>query len=294
MNMAALIGRVPSPLARDLMRLMRMDRPIGTWLLMWPALWAVMAAQQGRPDPFLFILVMSGAFVARSAGCVANDLADRNFDAHVERTKERPIASGRVSVVQALMLLAALTAVAFVMALQTNWLVIKLFFVGVFLGLTYPLTKRFFDIPQLYMGAAFGWGAILAWAAAANAVAPEAWLIFAATVAWATGYDTIYAMMDEADDVKIGVKSSALFFNRFGIQAVGGLYLITVLVLALMGVRLGLGLFYFLGLAVVLGHFAWQLIQTRNHRNDPQALLPIFLSNKWVGLIICLALGAPR
>ena len=281
------IDRLPSPFVREALRLMRVDRPIGTWLLLWPSLWALTAAAgRAMPDWRLLVIFSLGAFVMRSAGCVANDLADRRFDPLVARTRERPLAAGRISVAGALGVLLALLLLALLLALQLNALAIQLSFGGLFLALTYPFTKRFVHIPQFYLGAAFGWGVIIAWAAATGAVAVEAWLLFAATLVWAAGYDTIYGMMDREDDLRIGVKSTAILFGRFDIPAVGILYLATLALLAAVGQRLGLGVAFYAALLLGLGQMAWQLRAIRGYPRE--RLLRTFLSNQWLGLIVWL------
>ncbi len=278
------IDNIPYPLLRESLLLMRVDKPIGTWLVMWPALWAVVAAAPGLPELRMIAVFGLGSFIMRSAGCVINDIADRDFDPHVARTKERPLAAGRISITHAWGLLVLLLVMAFGLALQLNTLALKLCFGGAFLALTYPFTKRFIQLPQFYLGAAFGWGVIIAWAAVGGAVAFEAWLLFAATLTWAAAYDTIYAMMDREDDLKIGVKSTAILFGRFDLIAVAILYLITLGLLAWAGYRLQLHIWFDLALLLALGQMAWQLWEIRDYPQE--RFLAIFLSNKWVGGII--------
>jgi 4-hydroxybenzoate polyprenyltransferase len=263
---------------------MRVDRPIGTWLLMWPALWALVAAKTEFTDWYLLGVFAIGSFIMRSAGCVVNDIADRHFDPHVARTKDRPLAAGRLSLTFALGLLLFLLVVALILALQLNLFALKLCFGGVFLAVTYPFTKRYIDLPQFYMGAAFGWGVIIAWAAVTETVTTEAWLLFAATLTWAAAYDTIYAMMDREDDLKIGIKSTAILFGRFDLVAIGILYLFTLLFLAWAGFRLELRNLFSLSLAMAAVHMGWQIWTIRSYR--PETFLPIFLSNKWIGILI--------
>lgn len=278
------IDHIPSHLLRESLRLMRVDRPIGTWLVMWPSLWALVAAKTGLPDLRLLSVFIVGSFVMRSAGCVVNDIADRNFDPHVARTKDRPLASGRISLVFSSWLLLFLLVLALLLALQLNLFALQLSFGGVFLAVTYPFTKRYIQLPQFYLGAAFGWGVIIAWAAVANTVTFEAWLLFFATLTWAAAYDTIYAMMDREDDLKIGVKSTAILFGRFDLLAIAILYLTTLALLAWAGNRLQLQLYFYLSLIVACLQMSWQLWVIRGYPQE--RLLATFLSNKWVGIII--------
>jgi 4-hydroxybenzoate polyprenyltransferase len=277
------------PITREMALLMRLDRPIGTWLVMGPALWGVVCAQNGAPNWGLLVIFALGAFVMRSAGCVANDLADRDLDPHVERTRDRPLAARRISVQAALGLLVFLLSVALGLAFMLNALAIQMAIGGAFLALTYPFLKRIVPIPQFYLGMAFGWGVIVAWAAAANAIPLDAWLLFGATVAWTAGYDTIYAMMDRPDDIKVGIQSTARLFGRHDIPAVGTLYAIALLFLFVAGYRMGLPPVFYGILMVVEGHMAWQLYRIRNYQAE--ALLGTFLSNKWLGLIILIGFG---
>ncbi|MBF0359174.1 MAG: 4-hydroxybenzoate octaprenyltransferase [Magnetococcales bacterium] len=278
------IDRIPSSLIMESLRLMRVDRPIGTWLLMWPSLWGLIAAQPGVLNWPLLLIFIVGAFIMRSAGCVINDIADRKFDPHVARTKDRPLAAGRISLTSAVILLVLLLFIAFMLAMQLNIFALKLCFGGAFLAVTYPFTKRYIQLPQFYMGAAFGWGVIIAWGAAAQSVTTEAWIIFAATLTWAAGYDTIYAMIDREDDLKIGVKSTAILFGRFDLFAVGLLYILTLALLAWAGFRLNLFVLFNLALLLAGIQMAWQIWNIRDYPKEK--FLETFLSNKWVGLII--------
>src|SRR3989338_5171934 len=206
---------------KDYARLMRLHRPIGIVLLLWPTLWALWIAGQGRPDPRVLAVFVLGVVLMRSAGCVINDYADRNFDPHVERTRDRPIAAGRVSPREALVLFATLCLIAFALVLTLNRLTILLSFAGAFLAATYPFVKRFTHLPQFYLGAAFGWGIVMAFAAVTGAVPALAWVLFAANVFWAAAYDTVYAMVDREDDARIGVKSTAILFGSYDRLMVG-------------------------------------------------------------------------
>ncbi|MBF0425794.1 MAG: 4-hydroxybenzoate octaprenyltransferase [Magnetococcales bacterium] len=263
---------------------MRLDRPIGTWLLLWPSWWALAAAAPGRFDLSLYLIFSLGTLLMRSAGCVANDLADRTFDPHVARTRDRPLAAGTASVTHARLLLLILLFGALALVQLLNPLAIRLAYVGAALALLYPYSKRFFHVPQLVMGIAFGWGVIMGWAAASNSVPWPAWATFAATVAWAAGYDTIYAMLDRDDDRKIGIKSSALFFGRHDRLAVAILYTLALLLLLGVGYHLRLGPGFHLALLAAAMHLAWQVRTLRGY--DRPALFNAFLSNRFTGLII--------
>ncbi|MBF0284395.1 MAG: 4-hydroxybenzoate octaprenyltransferase [Magnetococcales bacterium] len=279
--MERLVGGIPWPLVRESLRLMRVDRPIGTWLVLWPTLWGLAAAQGEPRDPALWLVFILGSFVMRSAGCVANDLADRKFDPLVERTRQRPLAAGRISPRAALVLLTLLLTIALALALTLNPFTLQLAVGGAFLAVSYPFTKRFIDFPQFYMGAAFGWGVVMAWGAVTGGLAVEAWMIFAATLAWAAGYDTVYAMMDREDDLKIGVRSTAIWFGRYDLAAVGMLYLISLLLLAGAGWHLGLGAPFLAALVLAGGQMIWQLrVASRRTR---EACFAAFLSNRWLG-----------
>ncbi|ABK42767.1 4-hydroxybenzoate octaprenyltransferase [Magnetococcus marinus MC-1] len=279
------IERLSWPLLRESLLLMRVHRPIGTYLLMWPALWGVVAAAHpAPPNPVLLALFALGAWVMRSAGCVANDLADRNFDPHVARTKQRPLAAGRISVRAAVVLLVLLLGVALLLALQLNLLTLKLAVAGALLAVTYPLTKRIVAIPQFYMGAAFGWAAVMAWAATAGALAPGAWLLFATTLVWAAGYDTLYGMMDREDDLKIGVKSTAILFGQRDLFWVAILYVLTVLLLLVTGWQLQMQWPYYGTVAGAALHMVWQIQHARSRQAE--VLMEAFLSNQWLGMLI--------
>ncbi|MBF0128334.1 MAG: 4-hydroxybenzoate octaprenyltransferase [Magnetococcales bacterium] len=280
------IAHISQPWLKESLLLMRADRPIGTWLLLWPALWALAASQRGHPDWRLLAIFTLGAFVMRSAGCVANDITDRDIDPLVARTRNRPLAAGRISLKAAKRLLAGLLGVALLLALQLPMVAIQLSAAGALLALTYPFAKRFIPIPQLYLGIAFAWGSLIAWVSATHTLPLEAWLLFLAALTWTTGFDTIYAMMDRGDDRKIGIHSSALFFGQHDLRATASLYMISLVVLALLGDRLGLSWFYDCALLSAAGHACWQILSIR--RREPEALLKAFLSNKWFGLILFL------
>jgi len=272
-------------------RLMRLDKPIGILLLLWPTLWALWLSSGGRPDWVVVLVFVLGTVLMRSAGCVINDYADRDFDKHVERTRERPLTAGRVSTREALLLFAVLCLLSFALVLALGKpLVIWLSIPALFLAASYPFTKRFFAIPQAYLGIAFGFGIPMAYAAHLDAVPAEAWWLLLANIFWAVAYDTEYAMVDRNDDLKIGIKTSAITFGRFDVAAVMLCYLATLAILAGLGWNGRLGWPYFGSLvaaAAIMGvHFAW--IRGR----DRMACFKAFLHNNWVGAVIFLGIVA--
>ena len=269
---------------KDYARLMRLHRPIGTLLLLWPTMWALWIAGQGRPDlPVLAVFVL-GVVLMRSAGCVINDYADRDFDPHVERTRDRPIAAGRVSPREALVLFAALCLIAFALVLTLNRLTILLSFAGVFLAATYPFVKRFTHLPQFYLGAAFGWGIPMAFAAQTGGIPPVGWTLFAANVCWAVAYDTAYAMVDRDDDHKVGVKSTAILFGRHDRAMVFLFHVVTLSLLAYSGTLAGLGLRYYAGLVAAFGFVLYQQHLMRDRTRD--GCFRAFLNNNWFGAAV--------
>ena len=265
-------------------RLMRLDKPIGILLLAWPTLWALWVSGGGRPSPFMVWIFMLGTVLMRSAGCVMNDYADRNFDGHVERTKNRPLATGEVGTREALLLAAGLSLCAFVLILPLHRLVIMLSFAALFLAASYPFTKRFLAIPQAYLGIAFGFGIPMAYAAQLYVVPPVAWLLLAANVFWAVAYDTEYAMVDRDDDLKIGIRTSAITFGRFDVAAVMACYAITLALLALYGHLEGLGRWYNAGLVVAAGIAAYHYTLIRGR--DRKQCFRAFLHNNWLGAAV--------
>jgi 4-hydroxybenzoate polyprenyltransferase len=269
---------------REYARLMRIDRPIGTFLLLWPTLWALWLAGEGRPDPQIFTVFVIGVFVMRAAGCTINDYADRNLDGHVERTKDRPLAMGTVQPWEALVLFASLCLLAFGLVLTLNTLTIMLAFAGVALAAAYPFMKRYTYLPQAWLGIAFGWTAPMAWAAQTGGLPQLAWLVFIAVILWAIAYDTIYAMVDREDDLKAGIKSTAILFGDLDRQMIGMIQAALLFTLYLIGQQACLGAAYWWGLAFAalnLVHQQW-LIRTRERGPCFQA----FLSNNWFGLFV--------
>ena len=270
---------------RALLDLIRFTRPVGTYLVLFPTLWSLFLAGSGRPPLMLIIIFSLGSFIMRSAGCAINDFADREFDGKVERTKGRPLASGRLNVKEALFTFALLISIAFVLALMLNRLAFYLCFVGLFLATSYPFMKRFIHVPQAFMGIAFGWGAIIAWAAVRGRVEFPAVLIFLATALWATAYDTIYALQDIEDDRKIGVRSSAIFFGKHAVAVVSFLYAGTVALLLLLGIMSGLGPVYYIALTAMAAIFAYQAVSV-NASPDRETAFKAFKSNVRIGAIL--------
>lgn len=268
----------------DYARLMRLHRPIGILLLLWPTLWALWIAAQGRPGLHILAVFVLGVVLMRSAGCVINDYADRDFDPHVERTRDRPIAAGRISPREALVLFAALCLIAFALVLTLNRLTILLSFAGAFLAATYPFVKRFTHLPQFYLGAAFGWGIPMAFAAQTGGIPPVGWTLFAANVCWAVAYDTAYAMVDRDDDRKVGVKSTAILFGRHDRAMVFLFHVLTLSLLAYSGALAGLGLRYYAGLVAALGFALYQQHLMCDRTRD--GCFRAFLNNNWFGAAV--------
>lgn len=265
-------------------RLTRLDKPIGILLLLWPTLWALWLASDGQPDGVALLVFIAGTILMRSAGCVMNDLADRNFDGHVQRTSQRPLVRGDASVKEAILLAAGLSLLAFTLVLLLEPLVVMLSFPALFLAASYPLTKRFLAIPQAYLGIAFGFGIPMAFAAAQGAIPIEAWIMLLANVFWAMAYDTEYAMVDREDDLKIGIRSSAIFFGRYDVVAIMLCYTVFLGLMAWVGYRLGQSWPYFAGLvlAAMMAGYHYRLIRQRQRGPCFQA----FLHNNWLGAVV--------
>ena len=266
------------------MQLTRLNRPIGILLLLWPTLWGVWIAGAGQPDWNIVLIFVLGTVLMRSAGCAVNDYADRDFDKHVQRTRARPVTSGRITPREALWVAAVLTLIAFVLILPLNDLTLLLSFPAVFLAASYPYTKRFLAIPQAYLGIAFGFGIPMAFAAQLGNVPPVAWLLLAANVFWAIAYDTEYAMVDRDDDIHLGIHSSALWFGKYDVAAVMACYAITLALLATAGLMIGAGVMYFAGLVLAAGiaSYHYSLIKNREREKCFQA----FLHNNWFGATV--------
>ncbi|MDW5419273.1 4-hydroxybenzoate octaprenyltransferase [Iodobacter sp. CM08] len=265
-------------------RLMRIDKPIGTLLLLWPTLWALWFASNGRPDPLLLLIFCLGTFLMRAAGCVINDYADRNFDGHVERTQARPLVSGEVRPKEALWLAAALALSAFLLVLPLNKLTLLLTIPAVFLAVSYPFTKRFLALPQAYLGIAFGFGIPMAFAAQTNSVPAFAWILLLANILWTIAYDTEYAMVDRADDLKIGIKTSAITFGRFDVTAIMLCFIGFIATMVYLGFSSQRGPIYFTSLIIASGLCLQQYSQIM--AREPADCFKAFLSNNRVGAII--------
>jgi len=273
----------------EYVQLTRLDRPVGIWLLLWPTLWALWIAGRGKPDSKLFIIFVAGTVLMRSAGCAINDYADRSFDPHVERTKDRPLAAGRISTVEALLLFAALSIMALGLALQLNRLTLLLAVAGAALAVTYPFIKRFLSVPQLYLGLTFGWGIPMAFASQLERVPRVAWLLLLANMLWVTVYDTIYAMVDRNDDLRIGVRSTAILFGDSDRHLIATMQAMTLLSLYLVGGMLRMGPWYYAGLiagAIFFAHHLW-LIRAR----ERQACFRAFLNNHYFGMMVFLGIA---
>ena len=269
----------------EYLQLARFNRPIGTWLLLWPALWALWIAGEGAPDQKVLIVFVLGVVVMRAAGCVINDFADRNIDPHVRRTRDRPLAARRVSPVEALSLFGVLMAIALALVTQLDWLTIKLACIGAVLTASYPFVKRVFPMPQLYLGLSFGgWSVPMAFAAETGQTPRVAWVLFIAAVIWAVIYDTIYAMVDREDDLKIGVKSSAILFADMDKLLIFVMQAMMIFALFLAGQSMHFGRWYFGGLAAAALLFLYQQWLIRNR--EPAGCLRAFLNNQYVGMVI--------
>jgi 4-hydroxybenzoate polyprenyltransferase len=265
-------------------RLMRFDKPIGILLLMWPTWWALLLAGLGRPSIRNVLIFTGGVVLMRAAGCVMNDIADRDFDPHVERTRQRPLASGEINLKQAIGLFVVLMSLAFLLVLFTNAMTIKLAFVGALLASSYPFFKRFTHFPQVVLGIAFGWGIPMAFAAENSSVPLVAWWLLAINTVWSVIYDTLYAMVDRDDDLAVGIKSTSILFGRFDILITGLLMLVMVLMLVITGVILELTWPWLVASFVSFVLFARQLFSIRDRDRD--ACFKAFLNNNWVGFVL--------
>jgi len=268
--------------------LMRFHRPIGIFLLLWPTLWALWIAAGGMPDPKILAVFVLGVVLMRAAGCVINDYADRDFDPHVARTRQRPIAAGRVSPGEALTLFGALCLAAFLLVLQLDGLTIALSLVAALLAASYPFMKRYTHLPQAYLGLAFGWAVPMAFAAQTGGVPPVAWWLLLATVLWALAYDTMYAMADREDDLKIGVKSSAILFGRYDRHLIAAIQVLMLGILGWVGRLSGLDGWYGLGLIAAAGLAVYQQWLIRDRR--PDRCIRAFLNNHWLGMVVFLGI----
>jgi 4-hydroxybenzoate polyprenyltransferase len=265
--------------------LVRLDRPIGIYLLLWPTLWALWIAGQGRPDPKVLTVFVLGVILMRSAGCAINDYADRHIDPHVERTKHRPLSRGEITPKEALAVFAFLALAAFALVSLLNSLTILMSLVGVVLAGSYPFMKRFHHLPQVHLGAAFGWAVPMAFTAQTGQLPPPAgWLLFIATVLWATAYDTMYAMADREDDIRIGIKSTAILFGEADRAIIAVMQTLLIIDLVLVGHQAGLGPPYYLGVggATMLALYQQRLIA----RREPAQCFRAFLNNNYLGMAV--------
>ncbi|EDM46525.1 4-hydroxybenzoate octaprenyltransferase [Marinobacter algicola] len=277
----------------DYARLLRVDRPIGSLLLLWPTYWALWLAADGFPSVGNFIVFTLGVFMMRAAGCAINDFADRKVDRHVKRTKDRPLTSGRIEAWEAIALFAGLCVTAFLMViLFTNTLTLYLSFGGAVLAFIYPFMKRYTHLPQLFLGAAFSWAIPMAWAAEAGEVTKLAWLLFTANVLWTVAYDTLYAMVDRDDDIRIGIKSTAILFGDADRAVIAILQSLVVLILILVGQQAELGVFYYLGLVAMACLFVFQQHLARFRERD--GCFKAFLNNNWAGFAVFTGLLVDR
>ena len=274
---------------RNYGKLMRVDKPIGFWLLLWPTLWALWLAGEGAPDQGLFVIFVIGVFIMRSAGCVLNDFVDRKIDPYIERTRTRPLATGAVAPLEALTLFVALGLIAIGLASMLNPQAQLLAVVGAALTIAYPFIKRFVSIPQFILGAAFGWAAPMAFAAQTGGTPELAWLVFGTAAIWAVIYDTFYAMVDREDDLKIGVKSTAILFGEVDLFVIAGLQLLMLLALALIGYRAELGFWYYFSVLIAASMMAWHLWLARDRQ--PAGCFEAFLKNHQVGMVIFIGIA---
>ena len=272
------------------MQLIRLNRPIGILLLLWPTLWGVWIAGSGHPAWHIVLIFVLGTVLMRSAGCAFNDYADRDFDKHVKRTKERPVTSGRIAPGEALRVAASLALVAFVLILPLNNLTLLLSFPAVYLAASYPYTKRFLAIPQAYLGIAFGFGIPMAFAAQQSDVPPVAWLLLVANIFWAIAYDTEYAMVDRDEDIHLDIHSSALLFGKYDVAAVMVCYAVTLALLATAGMMIASGVIYYAGLMLAAGIalYHYKLIKNR----EREKCLKAFLHNNWFGAAVFAGIAA--
>ncbi|MDX5328531.1 MULTISPECIES: 4-hydroxybenzoate octaprenyltransferase [Marinobacter] len=280
----ALPEHVQSRLA-DYAKLLRIDRPIGSLLLLWPTWWALWLAAGGMPSLANIVIFTLGVFFMRAAGCAINDFADRDWDRHVKRTKDRPLTTGRIRAWEAVALFAGLCLVSFLMVvLFTNSLTLYLSFGGALLAFIYPFMKRYTHLPQLFLGAAFSWAIPMAWAAEANELSQLTWLLFTANVLWTVAYDTLYAMVDRDDDVKVGIKSTAILFGEADRVIIGALQAMVIVILIMVGNQAELGTFYYLGVTAMASLFVYHQYLARERSRD--GCFRAFLNNNWAGFAV--------
>lgn len=267
--------------------LMRLHKPIGILLLLWPTLWALWLAGAAKPNAHLIFIFVLGVAVTRSAGCIINDYVDRHLDGFVKRTQQRPLVSGRVSTTEALILFLILGFFALLLASQLNFLSWIYALIGAMLMILYPFMKRFTQLPQVWLGMAFAWGIPMAFAAQTGGVNAAAWFLFAATIIWIVIYDTLYAMTDREDDLKIGIKSTAILFGQYDRAIIGMLQFLFIIALIMLRGLFNLSYFYYLAVAIVVLLFTYQQILIKDRK--PEQCFKAFLNNNWVGMVIFLA-----
>jgi 4-hydroxybenzoate polyprenyltransferase len=272
------------------LRLVRMDKPIGSLLLLWPTLNALWIASDGHPSPMLLVIFILGTLLMRSAGCAINDYADRDFDKHVKRTENRPITSGKIAPWEAVALAAALSLIAFLLILPLNALTKELSVFALFVAGSYPFTKRFFAIPQAYLGIAFGFGIPMAFAAIQDHVPPLAWIMLVANVFWSVAYDTEYAMVDRDDDIKIGIRTSALTFGRYDVLAIMVCYAVTLGIYVWIGMALKFGALYWIGWTAALACAIYHYTLIKNRERMP--CFAAFKHNNWLGGVLFAGIAA--
>lgn len=271
-------------------QLIRFDRPIGTYLLLWPTLWGLWFASKGIPTLKLLLIFILGVFLMRSAGCAINDYADRDFDKHVARTKNRPLTSGKISARETLAIFGIFVFLAFILVLQLNLNTIIFSLVAVVLAATYPFMKRYHHFPQVHLGAAFAWAIPMAFVAITNNFPPlEAWLLFVASLLWTTAYDTQYGMVDIEDDIKAGMKSTAILFGKYDTCIIGILQLMTLILIAIVGSITGRGMPFYLSILLASGFIRYQ--QTLIKNRNPTQCLQAFLNNNYFGMLIFIGLA---
>lgn len=271
-------------IVKPYLRLMRLHRPIGIWLLLWPTLWALLVASQGKPDWKITLIFFLGVIIMRSAGCVINDIADRNFDGLVERTKDRPLVLAQVTLKSACILFVVLCVLALLLVLQLNTKAILLSPIALLLAIIYPFTKRYTYWPQLFLGAAFAWAIPMVFAAVTNTIPAIAWLMYLIGVFWPLAYDTQYAMVDREDDQRIRIKSTALLFGKHDCLIVALIQINIIILLLVLGIVLKLAVYYYVSLAIAIGMFVYQYFLTKTR--SPSNCFKAFLNNQWIGMII--------
>lgn len=272
--------------------LIRLHRPIGSLLLLWPTLWALWLANHGIPELRILCIFVAGVFIMRSAGCVINDIADRKIDPHVTRTRDRPLAAGRIALKEAIILFTVLCLIALLLVLQLNYHTILLSFIGLILAIIYPFTKRFTYWPQLFLGAAYAWGVPMAFSALNQPLNLQCWLIYLSAVLWPLAYDTEYAMVDRPDDLLIGVKSTAILFRQFDHIIIAVIQCVVIGLLVYIGYIEKLNYYFYIGLVIAVILFIYQQKLIKNR--EPQQCFKAFLNNNWVGLVIFLGIFAAQ